>query len=127
MRNIFWGILFFPIFTYTQSNLLENPSFEGDFINTVPNSGEVFYQNPPPGWEEYKITNADDDERWLTDSVAHSVNPNLIIGPWNNGYFGPCGNNVWPLDSIGKTLMSASSGRFYVGFNLSNDGVREGF
>lgn len=117
-----------PFFSLAQTNLLSNPSFEGDFSTAVPNEGEPFYSNPPADWFEYKVSNSADDERWITDSVALSTNPNLIVGPWTNAYFNNlCNANQTAFDSTDKSLMRAATGRFFVGFNHSNDGTREGF
>jgi hypothetical protein len=125
MKRYLIGILLLPLLGLGQTNIVRNGSFEGDFINTFPLRHQDMFQNPPPEWEEYVITNSDDDEKWLTDSIA--VPPlNMPFNPFNNGYYSVSVCD-WPFDSNAvNVLMPASTGHFYVGFNNSNDGGREG-
>jgi hypothetical protein len=124
-RYTIFIFVFLPFSLCGQVNLVRNGSFEGDFINTVPLLHEDMFQNPPPEWEEYVLTNSDDDEKWLTDSVAVPI-PNFPFNRFNNAYYSLTACD-WPFDSNSvNILMHASTGHFYVGFNNSNDGGREG-
>ncbi|MEM0998992.1 MAG: T9SS type A sorting domain-containing protein [Bacteroidota bacterium] len=128
MKYIVLVIVLLPELLLGQSNLLLNGGFEGNFQSTYPQAGELFWQNPPPDWIEYKVSNSLDDERWLVDSFFVATNPNLPVISFGNGYFGnACTPGQNPYDSTNKTLMEAGAGRFFVGLNHSNDGTREGF
>jgi hypothetical protein len=111
-----------------QNNIISNGSFEGNFQYDYPLDGEEFEQNPPSGWLEFRASNGYDDVRWFVDSVFTPVNPNLPLIDFGNGYFGNgCFPGQSPYDSTNKISMTANHGRFFVGFNHSNDGSREGF
>jgi hypothetical protein len=119
-----WIIL--PCAAAAQSNLVRNGSFEGDFMTNVPLRHEDMFQREPPEWDEFILTNSDDDEKWLTDSVFPGQ-PNLPYTPYNNAFFSTTGcGTVLPFDSSANPVMPASQGHFFVGFNSSNDGNREG-